>query len=74
MKQQIIELLKNDSWRNVPIEITVDKIFTMLGICNSLDLKKLDRKFDEILNNDTRDSLSEWLNKNRQEQTKIYNK
>lgn len=33
---------------------------------SSLDLKELERKLDEALGKETRETLSEWLNKKRQ--------
>ena len=33
-KEQIIELIERDHWDNIPVENTVDKIFTTLCVNN----------------------------------------
>lgn len=35
-REQIIELIKEDSWYNIPVENTVDKIFSILCVSKSL--------------------------------------
>lgn len=37
-REQIIELIKEDSWYNIPVENTTDKIFSILCVINRRDL------------------------------------
>ena len=37
-REQIIELIKEDSWYNIPVENTTDKIFSILCVSNRREL------------------------------------
>ena len=37
-KEQIIELIKEDSWYNIPVENTTEKIFSILCVSNRREL------------------------------------
>jgi len=37
-KEQIIELIKKDSWHNIPVENTVNKIFSILCVSQQREL------------------------------------
>jgi len=37
-KEQITELIKEDSWHNIPVENTTDKIFSILCVSNRREL------------------------------------
>jgi len=37
-RKQIVELIKEDSWHNIPVENTVDKIFSILGVISRREL------------------------------------
>lgn len=37
-REQIIELIKEDNWYNIPVESTTDKIFSILCVSNRREL------------------------------------
>jgi len=49
----------------------VKNTITSNKIGSSLDLEKLERKFDEILDKETKDSLETWLHNTRTEQNDV---
>ena len=43
-----------------------DLILVLFDVSNSLDLRELERKLDEALGKETRETLTEWLKQQRQ--------
>ena len=82
MKDKIIEIFKQEqrhigymhphyNWviSETEFEIIADKIvklFTIPDVSNSLDLRELERKLDEALGKETRETLTEWIKQQRQ--------
>ena len=46
-REQIIELIKEDSWYNIPVENTTDKIFSILCVSNRRELLRDYEKFTD---------------------------
>ena len=55
-KKRIIELIKEDSWYNIPVEHTVDKIFSILGVSNCASVKSS----GDFRDDDNRESQDEY--------------
>ena len=60
-KEQIIELIKEDSWHNIPVKNTVDKIFSILCVSNCTILDELFYKCSESEPNLSREEFNEVL-------------
>ena len=56
LQRQVIELRENVVTKNCNIP----------RVSNSLDLRELERKLDEALGKETRETLTEWLKQQRQ--------
>ena len=56
LQRQVIELRENVVNKNCNIPL----------VSNSLDLRELERKLDEALGKETRETLTEWLKQQRQ--------
>ena len=56
LQRQVIELRENVVNKNCAIPL----------VSNSLDLRELERKLDEALGKETRETLTEWLKQQRQ--------
>lgn len=56
LQRQVIELREN----------VVNKNCNIPRVSNSLDLRELERKLDEALGKETRETLTEWLKQQRQ--------
>lgn len=81
MKNKIIEIFKQEqrhigymhphyNWviSENEFEIIAEKIvklFAIPDVSNSLDLRELERKLDELLGEETRKTLAEWLKQQR---------
>ena len=48
------------------LEQKLVKLLTIPLVSNSLDLRELERKLDEALGKETRETLTEWLKQQRQ--------
>ena len=48
------------------LEQKLVKLLTITPVSNSLDLRELERKLDEALGKETRETLTEWLKQQRQ--------
>ena len=64
-RKQIIDLL-NKCIIGESVANTADKILALFCVSNSLDLRELERKLDEALGKETRETLTEWLKQQRQ--------
>ena len=64
-REQIIDLL-NKCIVGESVANTADAILALFGVSNSLDLRELERKLDEALGKETRETLTEWLKQQRQ--------
>ena len=56
LQRQVIELREN----------VVNKNCNIPRVSNSLDLRELERKLDDALGKETRETLTEWLKQQRQ--------
>ena len=63
-REQIIELL-NKCIIGESVANTADAILALFGVSNSLDLRELERKLDEALGKETRETLTEWIKQQR---------
>ena len=63
-REQIINLL-NKCIIGESVANTADKILDLFCVSNSLDLRELERKLDEALGKETRETLTEWLKQQR---------
>ena len=64
-REQIIELL-NKCIIGESVANTADAILALFAVSNSLDLRELERKLDEALGKETRETLTEWIKQQRQ--------
>ena len=64
-REQIIDLL-NKCIIGESVANTADRILALFGVSNSLDLHELERKLDEALGKETRETLTEWIKQQRQ--------
>lgn len=66
MRTEIIEILQKKYPEYCMQHIdTADEILRLFNVSNSLDLLELERKIDEALDNETSESLKEWLHSKR---------
>lgn len=64
MEEKYYEILRHYVNPN-DCAIVVKQLLSLHNVSNSLDLDKMERKLDEVLDNETSEKLKEWLRSKR---------
>lgn len=62
-KKEIIELIKEDRWHNIPVERTVDKILSILGVVGQSRQLTCLHPYDKVEQNDKGQIVCKECNK-----------
>lgn len=65
-KEALFDILLKVSELRMDIETAEKRILRLFNVSNSLNLRELERKLDEALGKETRETLTEWLKQQRQ--------
>ena len=65
-KETLFDILLKVSELRMDIETAEKRILRLFNVSNSLDLRELERKLDESLGKETRETLIEYLKQKRQ--------
>jgi hypothetical protein len=64
-KRKTVRMAFRKGWEQAIEEMKVNNCYAP-PVSNSLDLRELERKLDEALGKETRETLTEWLKQQRQ--------